>query len=205
MSDGFTVNCDAFQCGVVGWHGAHLVTLAMRLEVLDAATVMQIPYLETAKLLAAKALGEYRVNCRFDDSSVTIVAFGKRNDGEIYKAVKNNRTSRTGTRRYFRRRRIGRLFKMHEGVVKPHELATAARAYQSLRLLRLTIDFGCRRYSPKKVPRLLQPPAFFRADPMLTRYGIIRGWTARNCAIETNPLVRVRRCIGQVIGWRCDQ
>jgi mRNA interferase RelE/StbE len=36
------------------------------------------------------ALGEYRVIYRFDDSSVTVLAFGKRNDGEVYKALKKN-------------------------------------------------------------------------------------------------------------------
>jgi mRNA interferase RelE/StbE len=34
------------------------------------------------------SLGESRVIYRFDDASVTIVAFGKRNDGEVYKALK---------------------------------------------------------------------------------------------------------------------
>ena len=34
------------------------------------------------------ALGEYRVIYRFDDTSVTVLAFGKRNDGEVYKALK---------------------------------------------------------------------------------------------------------------------
>jgi mRNA interferase RelE/StbE len=34
------------------------------------------------------SLGEYRVIYRFDDASVTVVVFGKRNDGEVYKALK---------------------------------------------------------------------------------------------------------------------
>jgi mRNA interferase RelE/StbE len=35
------------------------------------------------------AVGEYRVIYRFDESSVTILAFGKRNDGEVYQLLKN--------------------------------------------------------------------------------------------------------------------
>ena len=33
------------------------------------------------------SLGEYRVIYRFDDSRVTVVAFGKRNDGEVYRVL----------------------------------------------------------------------------------------------------------------------
>lgn len=33
------------------------------------------------------AVGEYRVIYRFDAVSVTVVAFGKRNDGEIYRVL----------------------------------------------------------------------------------------------------------------------
>ncbi|HEX4054712.1 MAG TPA: type II toxin-antitoxin system RelE/ParE family toxin [Tepidisphaeraceae bacterium] len=36
------------------------------------------------------AVGEYRVIYRFDDRSVTVLAFGKRNDGEIYQVLKKN-------------------------------------------------------------------------------------------------------------------
>jgi mRNA-degrading endonuclease RelE of RelBE toxin-antitoxin system len=32
-------------------------------------------------------VGEYRVVYRFDDEAVYVVAFGKRNDGEVYKML----------------------------------------------------------------------------------------------------------------------
>jgi mRNA interferase RelE/StbE len=36
------------------------------------------------------AVGEYRVIYRFDDLTVTVLAFGKRNDGEVYQALNKN-------------------------------------------------------------------------------------------------------------------
>jgi mRNA interferase RelE/StbE len=37
------------------------------------------------------AIGEYRVVYRFDEASVHVVAFGKRNDDEIYKLLHRKR------------------------------------------------------------------------------------------------------------------
>jgi mRNA interferase RelE/StbE len=37
------------------------------------------------------AVGEYRVIYRADEESVHLVAFGKRNDGEVYKALSRKR------------------------------------------------------------------------------------------------------------------
>lgn len=37
------------------------------------------------------AVGEYRVIYRFDATSVEVLAFGKRNDGEVYRVLHRNK------------------------------------------------------------------------------------------------------------------